>query len=159
MRGLSVEQCLELGLKQTVNELLKVPFQDVDLEANLADFGFDSISLLDFARALSDIYSLEITPALFFGYSTLEKLIKYFLTEHSQIIEEVYRKTEETAQVAIAPAKIQKIKSKLQSIRKSRLSFHASSPAMTEPIAIIGMSGRFPQAQLSGRDVEHFSRR
>ena len=91
MKGLSLEQCLEWDLKEQISQLLKIPRDKIDRDENLADFGFDSFSLTQLAIQLIKHYGIEITPALFFGYSTLEKLTQYFLAEHQETIQEFYR--------------------------------------------------------------------
>ncbi|EJQ35765.1 hypothetical protein IEE_05520, partial [Bacillus cereus BAG5X1-1] len=90
MKGLSIEQCLEWDLKEHISQLLKIPRNKLDLEENLSDFGFDSISLTEFAKLLTNYYGMEITPAVFFGYSTISKLTQYFLIEHSEVVQEFY---------------------------------------------------------------------
>ena len=91
LKGLNLEQCLEWDLKEQISRLLKISRDKLDRDENLADFGFDSISLAQLANLLTNHYDIEMTPALFFGYSTIEKLTQYFLTEHQEAIEEFYR--------------------------------------------------------------------
>ena len=146
MKGLSLEQCLEWDLKELTGKLLKIPRDKLDRDENLADFGFDSISLAQFATMLTNHYGIDITPALFFGYSTLEKLTQYFLTGHQAAIQEFYREDaiEETNSpvVPIAVAK-----PKRQWPGRSRFAASGAAQGNPEPIAIIGMSGRFPEAR------------
>ena len=54
MKGLSLEQCVEWDLKEHTSRLLKIPRDKLDLDMNLADFGFDSISLGEFAKDVDD---------------------------------------------------------------------------------------------------------
>ena len=91
MKGLGLEQCVEWDLKEHIRKLLEIPRDRVDIEGILADFGFDSISLAEFAQVLTDHYNIEITPSLFFRHSTVEKLIQYFLQEHHEAIGEFYQ--------------------------------------------------------------------
>ena len=81
MKGLTVSQCLEWDLKQLIYRLLKIPREKIERDANLADFGFNSISLTQFAILLNRHYGIEtITPALFFRYSTLARLSQYYFS-------------------------------------------------------------------------------
>ncbi|AOY76263.1 thioester reductase domain-containing protein [Clostridium formicaceticum] len=145
MKGLSLKKCLERDLKEHVSNLLKISQNNLDRETNLADFGFDSISLTEFSILLTNYYGIEITPALFFGYPTLEKLTQYFLTEHQEIIQVFYaeyaveKKSPQSLQVTATT-------SKRQGQKKSRFKVWNTTQGVPEPIAIIGMSGRFPQA-------------
>nr|WP_142314886.1 SDR family NAD(P)-dependent oxidoreductase [Bacillus wiedmannii] len=153
MRGFTLEQCVEWDLKEQVSQILKISREDLDIEENLVDFGFDSISLAEFANMLSNYYGIEVTPSLFFGHFTLEKLTKYFLVEHKDIVEELYHeKIEEQVIKSSAPvgenlstSQVSKITPKPQKSGKVVPSV-SSGPSIHEPIAIIGMSGRFPQS-------------
>ncbi len=161
MKGWSVPQCLEWDLKEQISVLLKIPRDQLDRETNLADFGFDSVTLAEFATLLSEHYSIDITPALFFEHSTLEHLIRYFLTDHQETLETFYQEEQAAPirppvrQAAVMPAK----KTKPKGFALADRSLSSNIP---EPIAIIGMSGRFPEARtidamwnilVEGRDV------
>lgn len=141
MKGFNLDECLQWDIKDLVGMLLNIERRKLKLDANLADFGFDSISLAEFAERLSAHYDLKITPALFFGHSTVQRLTQYFLDEHRTAMEQFYAKEAE-------PGK---------SVRERMEKPYASNGAESritetgqvkdEPIAIIGMSGRFPQAR------------
>jgi len=165
MKGLSLEQCLEWDLKAQISQLIGISRDKLERRENLADFGFDSISLAGLASRLSDYYGIEVTPALFFGYSTIEKLIQYFVTEQQAVVQEFYR---EDAGVVACPA--QATSTKIPAVsdqfrqwpRKSRFIPGNVNSNIHEPIAIVGMSGRFPEARnihelwmilATGRDV------
>ncbi|MFD2408223.1 SDR family NAD(P)-dependent oxidoreductase [Azorhizophilus paspali] len=99
-------------------------------DTNLADFGFDSISLAEYAGLLSRHFSLKLTPELFFSHSTLAKVAVYLLAQHRQAVEAYYRSevinaTDQSPMPATGVASM--------------------SDAST--IAIIGISGRFPGAR------------
>ncbi len=145
LKGLSVEQCTTLDLRKAVSDLLKIERDKLDIEINLADFGFDSIRLVEFARLLTKHYGIEITPSLFFSHSTLEQLTRYFVTEHAELIQNFY--LEKIVQESPPPIPLENTIT-LEPVRskKSRYSRHRTSQGDLEPIAIIGMSGRFPRA-------------
>ncbi|TCS93646.1 SDR family NAD(P)-dependent oxidoreductase [Hazenella coriacea] len=144
MEGWSVEQCLEWDLKDHINKLLKISKDKLELDKNWADFGFDSIHLAEFAVLLTKHYEIEITPALFFGYSNLRKLIHYFMTDHREKIQEFYR--EGVIEQAILPSVPAVPKTTKKRLGKPKLSTKSIDSTIVEPIAVIGMSGRFPQA-------------
>lgn len=151
MSGLTVSQCLEWDLKGMMSELLQIDPIKLDRATNLADFGFDSLSLAKFASMLTDRLGIEVTPTLFYGHSTLSKLTQYYLSGHAEAMQELYRNFTPPARLD-APAQTAMVASiaPQQSARKVRA---ISSPAphhiaqSREPIAIIGMSGRFPRAR------------
>ena len=131
IRAIEEYQQIFMGdLKTLVKDILKISDNDyLDEEANLGDFGFDSISLAEFARQLSTKYCSEITPSVFFGHSTLSKLANYLQNDHKIFINQFYQK-------------------------KNIHDIHipAVMPENFEPVAIIGISGRFPGAN----DAEQF---
>ena len=149
MKGLSLKQCVEWDLKEHTSQILKIPRDKLDLETNLADFGFDSISLAEFGKVLTAHYEFEITPVVFFGHSTIEKLTHYFLTEHQEAIQGFYEQAV-IDQPVFHPNPVEVPFFKRQRLKRSRSSDKETPQRVPEPIAIIGMSGRFPQA----RDIE-----
>jgi polyketide synthase PksN len=150
LKGFSIEQYVEWDLKNQVSQLLKISRDKLGRDDNLADFGFDSISLAEFANKLTKYYEIEISPALFFGYSTIEKLTQYFLTEYPEKIREFYREDigEIEPEIKPGPLKVSVIRTGLkQRLNRSRFAVGNFKPNVSEPIAIIGMSGRFPGAR------------
>jgi acyl carrier protein len=91
MKGMSLKECLEWDIKDQISRFLRIDRSRVDSEGNLADYGFDSISLSEFATTLTDHFEIEITPSVFFGHSTTKKLAKYYLKKHHDAIAEFYR--------------------------------------------------------------------
>ena len=150
MKGLNLEQCLEWDLKQIIHRLLKIPRDKIERDVNLADFGFNSIGLTQFSIMLIKHYGIEeLTPALFFKYSTIEKLIQYFLKQYQADIQKFY--TEEVA-VAAEPESPERgatvpVISQRKPATKARFMVRSNTLSTAEPIAIIGMSGRFPGAR------------
>ncbi|MCX7366152.1 MAG: amino acid adenylation domain-containing protein [Alphaproteobacteria bacterium] len=127
----SLEECVGRDLKQEIHRLLKTRPEEILPRRNFVDFGFDSISLAEFSRVLSRFYALEISPSVFFSHSTLQRLTTYFITEHRGAMESFYaRHDTPAAPLAVPPAVA-----------------HADPD---EPIAIVGMSGRFPKARNVG---------
>ncbi|WP_455902229.1 beta-ketoacyl reductase, partial [Serratia proteamaculans] len=57
-----------------VSDNLKVPLDDIDLDTELNDYGFDSISLTALSNQLNHHYDLDLNPTVFFEYSTLGRL-------------------------------------------------------------------------------------
>ncbi|MCR8978410.1 SDR family NAD(P)-dependent oxidoreductase [Brevibacillus laterosporus] len=155
MKGFTIEQCLEWDLREQISQILKIPKDRIDKADNLADYGFDSISLTEFAKVLTKHFDIEMTPALFFGYSTLEKVIQYYLSEHLEHIQQFYReaavsesvwKSIPTATPVITNSNREQA-GKKREVRFTRFRENSAAANLPEPIAVIGMSGRFPQAR------------
>ncbi|MCY9060206.1 SDR family NAD(P)-dependent oxidoreductase, partial [Bacillus inaquosorum] len=165
MKGLSVRQCVEWDLKEIASSLLQIPRNQLHLESNLADFGFDSITLATFAERLTAHYQVEITPALFFGYPTLGKLADYYQTEHAEGMAAFYREgtTMEKPSSPMSADRQREQKAKPQPAMPEKRTEQPPQPKPQvpeaqqelEPIAVIGMSGRFPGARTIDQMWEH----
>ncbi|OPZ87819.1 MAG: Polyketide synthase PksJ [Firmicutes bacterium ADurb.Bin419] len=150
----NLELLIERDLKKIVQEILKVSQDQLDNDTYLAEFGFDSISLSIFSKKLSELYQLNITPATLFGCPTIGNLINYLLNEHLSVVEEFYKigKTKETEGVG---------QSANSNLASEKPNFGEIEAATDEPVAIIGISCKFPGAEnceefwsnlLEGRD-------
>ncbi|WP_157998054.1 type I polyketide synthase [Ornithinibacillus scapharcae] len=148
MEDWTIEECVLWELKDGVTQILKMPSEKLDVKENLAEFGFDSISLGEFASVLSDRYEIDITPDLFFSYPTLERLSHYLLERYANEMQKLYQEGEEVslAKAEVAATVGEELKRKERKIRRNDWS-RTSPITKTEPLAIIGMSGRFPEAR------------
>lgn len=126
-------------LREAVVGLLKISRDELVADTNLADFGFDSISLTDFARELSERYDIEITPSVFFAYSTLNDLSRHLLADHDEALRRHFASPAPWAQQPPRPVSLRLMQSAQQ--------VQTEAPSLAEPIAIIGISGRFPEAR------------
>ncbi|MCG8617604.1 MAG: SDR family NAD(P)-dependent oxidoreductase, partial [Desulfobacterales bacterium] len=151
MKGLSLAQCLETDLKLQISSLLGIDVNLLDADANLADFGFDSILFAKFADALTEFYGTEITPSIFFGNPSIERLVHYFLEKHAGLMEGFYEESRlDTENYQSQPeVREQRLAKAPVTPRRRTARFLTTAPgdAVSDDIAIIGMSGRFPQAR------------
>jgi polyketide synthase PksN len=131
--SLTVEQRVVSQLQDLASTLLKIPRGSLTLHANLADIGFDSLSLAEFAERLTAWLGVPITPSVFFSHATLEKLARYFVREHAHAV--VALSGSERKASPVAPS------------RSAAVVPVQTARTTSEPIAIIGMSGRFPGAR------------
>jgi acyl transferase domain-containing protein/NAD(P)-dependent dehydrogenase (short-subunit alcohol dehydrogenase family)/thioesterase domain-containing protein/acyl carrier protein len=76
-RARAPEATVEDEVKRTIGEVLRTPVEQIASSSNLADLGFDSLSLVDLARALSRRFGAELTPSLFFSHPTVAKLARH----------------------------------------------------------------------------------
>ncbi|MHA6832456.1 SDR family NAD(P)-dependent oxidoreductase [Ralstonia pseudosolanacearum] len=137
LKGLSLEQALRWDLRELASRPLKAERHTLGDDTNLADFGFDSISLAEYARLLSRHYGLKLTPELFFSHATLAKIAAHLLAQHRPAVEACYRSDgTRAAEPSPMPAVA------------TTVSTPAPAPAPdADAIAIIGISGRFPGAR------------
>lgn len=147
---------------EMVGQILKIDPQLIDFEEDLGDYGFDSISLTEFGNGLNETYSLNLSPSLFFEHRSLASFVSYLVSEFSSQLQTHYghaptpaiMTTPATADISlleqptpnVAPARTE---------RRGRFSSSAGyrkENRDTGDIAVVGMSGVFPQSP----DLESF---
>jgi acyl transferase domain-containing protein/NAD(P)-dependent dehydrogenase (short-subunit alcohol dehydrogenase family)/SAM-dependent methyltransferase len=138
---------IETMLLQLMSTTLKLNPQDIeeiDPEAEFNEYGFDSITLTDFANQINHTCSLNLVPTIFFEFPTLSRLTDYLQNEFCTNFEEIFQKK---------GTRLKQPEIKNQVFVRPRTRFVVESAARPhEPIAIIGMSGCFPDAE----DLEQF---
>lgn len=126
-------------LKGLISAGYKIAIDRLEDGVHLAEYGLDSINLTELAQQLTAHFSIEITPALFFSYMSIDQLSEYFVSQHREHLQAFYRPAPETGRTQDADP----IESR--PVRQA----YAQAEDRTqqqEPIAIIGMAGRFPDA-------------
>ncbi len=128
---------------------LEVDASELDVEAELGDFGFDSVTMTAFASRINAELGLSLTPADFFEYATLERLARHIagdLSEEQLGIAsnaEIAGETVKEPAVPVVPARV------------PETGFGAdrqASPNDDDPVVIVGQSCCFPMAE----DVDAF---
>ena len=164
----------EEALKSFIASLLKIPERELTFNRNLSDFGFDSISLADLARTISQTFGISFTPSLFYGYSTIGKVAAYLVEREKKALSRWYhgRTTAGQARISSGPAtprtelaahtgeeehtgpdRTGPAQTREEQIREDHTREHRGRTATPKalhppdaPIAVIGMAGRFPNA-------------
>ncbi|MFO7481154.1 amino acid adenylation domain-containing protein [Oceanibaculum nanhaiense] len=108
--------------------VLEVEPSVLDPDTELGEFGFDSITMTVFASAVNEALGLSLTPADFFEFATLSRLAAHIAGE----MPAAEPKGQPVADPAPAPAVAQPI------------------TGDDDPIAIVGLSCRFPRAADAG---------
>ena len=163
---------MQATLIAAASQELKLRGEDIEVDVQLSELGFDSISLTGFAGKLNERFGLQLSPTVFFEYPTLEGLAAHLAAAHGHVLSRFFDLGAGSAPRAPGPAAsaaVQPRETRTQTLRRHRRNNlapvqHADArpaSAAAEPIAIIGMSGRFPQARdvhelwdnlLEGRD-------
>ncbi|HSI50907.1 MAG TPA: SDR family NAD(P)-dependent oxidoreductase, partial [Ideonella sp.] len=153
----ALPESVKRALVAMVSALIKVRPEDIDGETALSEYGFDSVSLTEFGAALNQQYQLELKPTVFFEHPTLDGLADHLAREHRAALAPRFSVANGAAPVAPpvvpAPAR-ERTRSRGRNLFSQRPATASRRPAVDEPIAIIGMSGHFPQA----RDIDAFWR-
>ena len=123
---------IRAAVERILVEALKLTRDELDADKPFADYGVDSLTGVGMVTKLNESLGTDLDPSVLFENPSIRRLAKFIVHEGGAVVEEVH----EAAPNVSAPA----------------VSVPEVIPAGREPIAIIGMSGRFPAA----RDVEEF---
>lgn len=102
---------------------------EIRKETTLDDLGFDSLMITDLSNKIGKMYSLSLSAALFFEFTTAEQICSHLLTKHAKELSDFYG-ISDVPKAENAPKEI---------------AVPTSMPR--EDIAIIGMSGTLPGSE------------
>lgn len=135
-------------LKRQICSLLKLRLNQLDEEIEFVHLGFSSQTLTQFAGNLSGLFGIDVKPEVFFSYPSIRQLSEYFVNRYRAAFEAFYKQKPEydagarqTRELAV-DEEVKKVGLPMR--RKNRKSEIVPGD---EPIAVIGMSGRFPGAE------------
>ncbi|XVW83974.1 SDR family NAD(P)-dependent oxidoreductase [Candidatus Profftella armatura] len=152
-----LRNCICKMLSKYISKLMKFSLEDIENDAQLSDYGFDSITFSDLANRLNRKYQLELTPTTFFEYPTINALSKLLSVQYYDkfifkfgLKQKFIDKSVKLDKKLDVSNSIEK-KEKLLSIYNNKLK---NSPynLLDNKIAIIGISGCFPMSQ----DIDEF---
>jgi polyketide synthase PksN len=153
----AAEAKLVADLKQIAGDVLRVSPEHLDSSSSFTDFGFESISLMEFAARLTEHFGLDVTPTVFFSHSTFTRLARHFVSTHYDAVGRLYLAADGFEAAAPVPVERLSEAPPTPSEARTACAATASEPmraaselSVPVPIALVGMSGRFPKA----RDVE-----
>jgi len=139
--------------KQLLSNFLKLPVQQIEEDAQMEKYGINSMMILQLTGQLEGIFG-RLSKTLFFEYQTLRELTRYFLSEYPhQLIkllddQEAVEENQAVQKVFEAPLALP-----VDSTSRHRR-FAGQSEMSAEgrtgkacDIAIIGVSGRYPEAE------------
>jgi predicted dienelactone hydrolase len=73
-----VKNLLVTGMSQ----ILKLAPEAIDCDVELSSYGFDSLTIVQFASILRQDYQLDLAPTVFLVHSTVNQFAKYLAQEH-----------------------------------------------------------------------------
>lgn len=136
-RETNLETAVQNELMAMVSEHLKVARSELDPEAPLEEFGFDSISLNEFASKLEARWSLDIAPADLVECNSIGALARFFSREYADGLGTFYKPDVRPE----TPPPRQDIPEAVQTGSANEIT---PSRSAYPPIAVIGMSANLP---------------
>lgn len=134
---------LKIDLTKLAAETLHINLNEIHIDDNLSDYGFDSITITQFVTTVNKKFSLNFTPAHFFEYQSLNDFAYDILNGNKEIIAKYYANKIEN---------IDSIKHPQSDEKEKKYSLEKNQSRENEDIAIIGMSAKLPGAN----DLEDF---
>lgn len=128
-------------IKQIAAQLIKIESEKLQINENLGNYGFDSVALKELSEQLSSTYKVDILPTIFFEKGDIKGIAEYMLEEFMENIQAFYQinNSEHDTQ--------SNQMNKNDNESDTRLLSHKKKITSNEPIAIVGMSGMFPQSK------------
>jgi acyl transferase domain-containing protein len=132
-------------LRKQFSELMKLPSHKIDPQAALEEYGIDSILAMKLTNQLEKTFG-SLSKTLFFEYQTIAALARYFVKAHPAIVRETIGLLRQ--EPATHDADQTTIDERLPApARLSKNRFLGSKTNSRKDIAVIGIAGRYPQAE------------
>ncbi|MCC9020865.1 SDR family NAD(P)-dependent oxidoreductase [Bacillus nakamurai] len=149
-----IKEKAEHYLKNVLSEVIKLPVSRIDAKAPMEDYGIDSIMIMHLTGRLEKSFG-SLSKTLFFEYQNIESLTQYFIEAHRDTLLDILGvETEEPVSAEpAAPAKTEVRPASFQAKGKKGFARPRTEASEKQPqpereeIAIIGVSGRYPQAE------------
>ena len=61
--------------------IFKIPYDQIDIHKNLADYGLDSINAIAVTGELEEIFEIELPSSLLWNYNTILKIAEYISSQ------------------------------------------------------------------------------
>jgi acyl transferase domain-containing protein/enoyl-CoA hydratase/carnithine racemase/aryl carrier-like protein len=132
-------------LREELSGVLKMPADAIDPKAALQTYGIDSILAMRLTGQLEKTFG-PLAKTLFFEYRTISELTDYFVGEHAARLHALFATA--GAAMAASAERSAAAPAKAASIRRFTRPRNDASEQRREQerIAIIGLSGRYPEA-------------
>lgn len=127
---LSLKESVEAAILMMLSEITGYDKAYITPESSLEELGFDSLMITDLSNRLGKQYSLSLSAALFFEFTSAQEICTHLLSKYSGILSSHY---------GVSAEPMGKEKEKASDTN----TFHRSH----NDIAIIGMSSHFPQCK------------
>lgn len=141
-------------LKEILSKEIRLPAARIDEHEALDAYGLDSVMIMSLTNELESHFG-ELSKTLFFEFRTLAELTQYFVDEHRDKLMEKTGLSRQEAQPAVIsvgsemsqPQPLLKRESKPCRRRQRFLSAEDQADLVEQDVAIIGVAGRYPEAE------------
>src|SRR5947209_7482029 len=149
----SLAEKMQEYLRRQFSALLKLPVEKIDAQAALENYGIDSILAMKLTNQLEKTFG-SLPKTLFFEYQTITALSEYFLAHYAAQLNELFaagaavvvKMTAQQAGQVGASGRSSKAGGGRRFSRMRNGGGGSRAGAEAEMVAIIGLSGRYPEA-------------
>ncbi|WP_309303859.1 SDR family NAD(P)-dependent oxidoreductase [Brevibacillus laterosporus] len=150
------EQMLQDHVRELISEnlaqTLKLDIKTIDFDDSFADYGLDSISGVHLINTLNDMLKTDMKTTVLFDYSSVNQLTNYILSDFKAVVSaSIGQEFLPTDSMDAKSKDYQAIPTEAEEVTETDHS------VQKEPIAIIGMSGRFAKSNTVDELWEHLA--
>lgn len=118
-----------------ISKETKVQIERINTDSDISSYGIDSIMILNLNEELEEDFS-GISKTLFYEYKNINDIADYIITEYKDTVREKFGKIEETIESSYEENKLE----------NDKISEEYYQEIIDDEIAIIGISGKYPEA-------------
>nr|WP_087992202.1 SDR family NAD(P)-dependent oxidoreductase [Bacillus subtilis] len=144
----NTREYLKEEIAHIISALLKIERQEIEGETSFGEYGFDSITFTRLGNEINQRYGTDLLPSIFFEYNSLDEVAGYLIDQYG----DSYSFSTDSSSKTDAE-KIDEVEPSLDyddgyadlALTSSEENSEAEG-TLNEPVAIVGISGRFPQS-------------
>ncbi|MGA1867995.1 MAG: ACP S-malonyltransferase [bacterium] len=99
--GNGILHYIQRDLTRAISDILMICPNEMDLNKEMGQYGFDSMSYSDFANHLNQKYHLEVANNNFYEHPTVDKFSKYLYNEYKDTFSKFYSHKQDQGSVSI----------------------------------------------------------
>lgn len=134
-------------LVRVLSEQLQVPVDRLDGDASFGEFGIDSVLLAELVRKFEVVLGQPLDPSLFLEFPTLNQLSAHLHDRYGATLTARFETAPNSKPVSNAQPTVALAAPRPEVTVSSEVTPTRPAAASHEPIAIIGLAGRFPGAE------------
>lgn len=135
-------------LKNIFSKVVKLPQEMIEDNEPFETYGLDSIMIMTMNRELVEHFQ-DLSKTLLFEYKNLRELTEYFVENHKQSLIDKFMinsALEERRMITKQTFPLQSVPAGLSTDKRPEFTGAANDNKLNYDIAIIGVAGRYPQA-------------
>ncbi|WP_145984448.1 type I polyketide synthase, partial [Bradyrhizobium nitroreducens] len=139
-------------IKGLLASALKLPISQIETDAPMDKYGIDSVMVMELTEGLEKVFG-SLSKTLFFEYQTIQALTEYFVQAHRPQLVALVGADAPPARAEVTvrgklevPPRTPPVSKPNGRKRFAQPQAAMASTSLMEDIAIVGISGRYPQA-------------